>query len=114
MSTGYIVLGIVLFAVATAILYVWGLRKSMLQGEELSRILLNRCGNKVLKYLRKHSTITEKEMAREIKGVTAGEFWSKKKMVVQQPEKFVHEVVSFLLDQQYIEAVGSKEYRLKK
>ncbi len=114
MSTGHIILGIVLFAIATAILYVWGLRKSMFQGEELTQILLNRCGNKVVKYLRKHETITEKEMAREIKGVTAGEFWSKKRVMVQQSDKFVHEVVSFLLEQQYIEAVGNKVYRLKK
>ena len=114
MSTGHIILGIVLFAVVTAILYVWGLRKSMFQGEDLTRILLNRCGNKVVKYLKKHGTITEKQMAQEIRGVTAGEFWSKKRMMVQHPEKFVQQVIDFLLEQQYIEAAGKKEYRLKK
>lgn len=114
MSTGHIICGILLFAAATAILYVWGLRKSMFQGEELTKILLNRCGNKVVKYLRKHGTITDAEIAQEIKGVKAGEFWSKKRMMVQQPEKFVSEVISFLMEQQYIEAVGKKEYRLKK
>ena len=31
MSFGQIVLGILLFALATAVLYVWGLRKSMTQ-----------------------------------------------------------------------------------
>lgn len=114
MSKGMIVLGIFMFAVVTAVLYVWGLRKSMFQGEDLTRILLNRCGNKVVKYLRKHETITDAEIAREIKGIKAGEFWSKKRMVVQDPEKFVSEVTSFLLDQQYIEVVGKKKYRLKK
>lgn len=114
MSTGYIILGIVLFAIATAILYVWGLRKSMSQGDDLTRILLNRCGNKVVKYLRKHDTITEKQMIQEIRGITAGEFWSKKRLMVQHPEKFVHQVIDFLLEQQYIEAVGKQEYRLKK
>lgn len=114
MSKGTIIVGILLFATVTAILYVWGLRKSMLQGEDLTRILLNRCGNKVVKYLKKHETMTEAEMARAIKGVTASEFWSKKRLMVQNPEKFVHEVIFFLLDQQYIEAVSKKEYRLKK
>ena len=114
MSKGYIVLGILLFAAVTAILYIWGLKKSMAQGDELTHILLNRCGNKVVKYLKKHGTITEKQMAQEIRGVTAGEFWSRKRVMVQNPEKFVQEVISFLTDQQYIEAVGKKEYRLKK
>lgn len=114
MSKGHIALGILLFAVVTAVLYVWGLRKSMFQGEDLTRILLNRCGNKVVKYLRKHDTITEEQMAQAINGVSAGEFWSRKKMMVQQPEKFVSKVIDFLLDQQYIEAIGKKEYRLKK
>ena len=114
MSKGYIILGILMFAAVTAILYVWGLRKSMFQGEDLTRILLNRCGNKVIKYLRKHGTITKKQMAKEISGVTAGEFWSRKRMMVQNPEKFVNEVSSFLLEQQYIEAVSEKEFRLKK
>ena len=114
MSKAYIFVGILLFAAATAILYVWGLRKSMFQGQDLTRILLNRCGNKVIKYLRKHGTITKKQMAAEIKGITAGEFWSRKRMMVQKPEKFVNEVIAFLLEQQYIEAVSNKEYRLKK
>ena len=40
MSTGQIILGIALFAAATAILYVWGLKKSMSQQEDLERSLI--------------------------------------------------------------------------
>ena len=101
-----IVVGIILFALVTAILYVWGLRKSMGQREDLDHILLNRCGNKVVKYLKKNGTITEKEAAAQIDGVTAGEFWSRKRLVVQQPQKFVKQVLAFLVEQQYIESVG--------
>ena len=68
----------------------------------------------MVKYLRKHGTITRKLMAKEICGVTDGEFWSRKRIMVQNPEKFVNEVISFLLEQQYIEAAGEKEFRLKK
>ena len=109
-----IIVGILLFALVTAVLYVWGLRKSAGQSEDLSRILLNRCGNKIIKYLKKHKTITEAEVARQIDGVTASEFWSRKRLMVQQPKKFSQQVISFLLDQQYIESAGQKGYRLKK
>lgn len=47
MSFGQIVLGILLFALATAVLYVWGLRKSMTQEADLERILLNKCAGTV-------------------------------------------------------------------
>lgn len=114
MSKGQIVIGILLFALVTAVLYVWGLRKSMGQGADLTRILLNRCGNKVVKHLKKHDTITEAEMAQLIGGVTAGEFWSRNKLTVQEPKKFVGQVITFLQEQQYIEPAGGKSYRLKK
>ncbi len=114
MSKGMIVLGILMFAAVTAVLYVWGLQKSMGQSADLSRILLNRCGNKVVSYLRRHETITTAEIAREIQGIKAGEFWSKKRLVVQDPKKFANQVADFLLDQQYIEQVSKGKYRLKK
>lgn len=56
MSFGQIVLGILLFALATAVLYVWGLKKSMTQEADLERILLNKCAGTVVKYLRKHGS----------------------------------------------------------
>ena len=114
MSKGQILLGILLFALATALLYVWGLRKSLGQSADLARILLNRCGNKVVGYLKKHDTVSETEIARLIDGVTAGEFWSRKRLTVQDPKQFAGQVIHFLLDQQYIEPAGSNIYRLKK
>ena len=52
MSTGQIILGIALFAAATAILYVWGLKKSMSQQEDLERSLMSACGSRVVKHLK--------------------------------------------------------------
>ncbi|MBS7223987.1 MAG: hypothetical protein KH050_01415 [Clostridiaceae bacterium] len=114
MSKGHIILGIALFAVVTAILYIWGLRKSMYQQQDLTRVLYNRCGNKVIQYLKKHETVSEEEISHLIDGVTASEFWSRKRLTVQEPRKFAGQVITFLLDQQYIEPAGRKTYRLKK
>ena len=113
MSTGQIILGIALFAVAAAILYAWGLKKSLDQQEDLERSLMSACGSRVVKYLKKHGTVTKAEVAELIGGTTVGPFWSRRKLTVQEPEKFTGQVVSFLLDQQYIEPAGGKTYRLK-
>ena len=114
MSTGQIILGIALFAAATAILYVWGLKKSMSQQEDLERSLMSACGSRVVKHLKKHGTITKAEAAQLIDGMTAGPFWSRRRVKVQDGKKAAGQVIEFLLDQQYIELAGDGGYRLKK
>ena len=114
MSTPHIIIGILLFAAATAILYAWGLSKSAHQQQDMARNLLHACGSRVVKYLKKHDTITEKQIAKEIDGVKIGQFWSKKKLQVQDGRKLSKQVIEFLLDQQYIESAGKDAYRLKK
>ena len=62
----------------------------------------------------KHDTITEKQIAKEIEGVRIGQFWSKRKLQVQDGKKVSGEVIKFLLEQQYMESAGKGVYRLKK
>ena len=103
MSFGQIVLGILLFALATAVLYVWGLRKSMTQEE-----------GTVVKYLRKHGSITQKELPALIQGVKAGMFWSKNRIRVQDPAAFAPKLIRYMLEQQLLEDAGGLRYRLRK
>lgn len=114
MSIGQIILGIVLFAIAAAILYIWGLKKSMNQQEDLNRRLMSACGSRVLKHLKKSGTVTKTEVARLIDGMTVGQAWSRQKIKVQDGKKVSGQVIDFLLDQQYIEPVEGESYRLKK
>lgn len=113
MSAWQIIAGMLFFALMGAILYVWGLKKSIDQQQDLSHNLLNACGSKVVRYLKKHDTITLKEMADVIADTTAGQFWSRKKLKVQDPRKFAKTVAEYLEDQQYIEPVSKDTYRLK-
>ena len=108
------ILGILMFAVVTAILYAWGLGKSMDQEKTLRRNLMNACGSKVLKQLKKQETMTEKEIANVIDGTKVGQFWSRHKIQVQDGRKVSGEVIRFLMEQQYIESAGKGVYRLKK
>lgn len=114
MTTGQVILGVLMFAVVTAVLYAWGLSKSLGQQEDLTRNLLSACGSRVVKYLKKHDTITAAEAAELIEGVAVGQFWSRKKLKVQDGKKVAGQVIDFLLGQQYIESAGKGAYRLKK
>ena len=59
------ILGILGFALVTAILYVWGLRRSMTQSADLERILLSKSAGKVVHYLKGHDQIDLAQMALE-------------------------------------------------
>ena len=114
MSTGQIILGILLFAVAAAILYAWGLKKSLDQREDLQRSLMSACGSRVVKHLKKHGTVTKAEIAALVDSMTVGPFWSRHKVRVQDGKQVAGQVIDFLLDQQYMEPIGGGSYRLKK
>ena len=114
MSTGQIILGILLFAVAGAILYAWGLKKSMDQQEDLQRSLMSACGNRVVRHLKKRGTVTKAEVAALVDGLTVGPFWSRHKVRVQDGNQVAGQVIAFRLDQQYIETIDGGSYRLKK
>ena len=113
MTTGQIIAGVLLFAAVTAVLYVWGLKKSLGQQEDLTRALLSACGSRALKYLKKHDTITVREVEQQIAGVTVRQFWSRKRLTVQDPAKVSGQVIDFLLDQQYIQPAGGGRYKRK-
>lgn len=113
MTLWQILIGVALFAIATAIVYAWGLGKAIDQKSALQRNLMSACGSKVVKHLKKHGHITEKEVAGLIEGMTVGQFWSRNKLKVQNGEKVAPQVIEFLLEQQYIESDGQDTYRLK-
>ena len=113
MSPWQIAVGILLFALASAVLYAWGLAKAADQEDTLHRNLMHACGSRVLKALKKQETLSEADIARLIEGVTVGQFWSKNKMKVQNGASVAPQVIAFLLDQQYIESAGGTFYRRK-
>lgn len=113
MTTFQIIIGVLCVAVITAVLYVWGLRKSENQREDLNRRLLSACGSRVVKVLKKQSTITEAEVAQLIEGITVGPAWSRNRVKVEKGQQFAPQVIGFLLDQLYIEKAGTNSYKLK-
>ena len=106
--------GVVMFAAVTAVLYVWGLKKSLGQKEDMSRALLHACGSKVLRHLKKHDTVSPREIAGLIEGTTIRPMWSRHRISVKNGGEYAPVVIEFLLDQQYIQPDGDKNFRLRK
>ncbi|MCI2047767.1 MAG: hypothetical protein LKJ90_08640 [Faecalibacterium sp.] len=112
MTKAQIALGIVLFAGVTILLYLWGMRKTLTQGRDISRMLTGKCANKVLKYLKTHDTVSTGEIEKLIGGVTAGEAWSRRRAKVQDTKTFTTALVRWMLEQHYLESAPAGRYRV--
>lgn len=113
MSTGQIILGVALFAVVTAVLYAWGLRKSMTQQADLERILLSKSAGKVVHYLKSHDEISLSQIAGLCGSVKAGQFWSRRRAAVQDPRAFAPRLARYMVEQQLLEELPGRRYRRK-
>lgn len=109
------VVGILLFAIVTAILYVWGLKKSLTQQDDLLRILSIKGEKKVLRYLKKNGQITSVQVEKEVNKISASEFYSKRKAVVTDPKTFSKALITEMMNQGTIKEEmerGKKIYTL--
>lgn len=115
MSLQIAILGIFLFAVVTAVLVVWGMRKSYYQRETLTKMLLSKSSDRVMKYLKTHDTITEPQIRKLVEGITASEFHSRQRAVVQKDRAFSTQLIQAMLHDGLIEPAqkGRQVYRKK-
>ena len=97
-------LGVFLFAVVTAVLVVWGMRKAYFQRETLTKMLLSKSADRVMRHLKTHDTITESEMRKLVSGVQATEFHSRSRATVQADGVFTAQLIDAMLHDGLIEA----------
>ncbi|MCI5698188.1 MAG: hypothetical protein PUG43_05605 [Clostridiales bacterium] len=96
------VMGVILFAIAAAILYMIGMKKKMNQDERLVEMLLNNGAYRVVKYLRSHGEITLKGIGYVIKDISAKEFGSSKKAIIQDGRAFQDRLLEYMIKNGYI------------
>lgn len=108
-----IILGILAFAFITAILYVWGLQKSMTQQADLERILLNKSAQKVVRYLKRHESISLDEMAQLCQNTKAGQFWSRQRAQVKNPRSFAPRLAQYMKQQLLVNELPNGRFSLK-
>lgn len=109
-------LGVLMFAVVTAILFVWGLRKSYFRQETLSNMLFSKSAHKVMHYLKSHDTISEVQMRKLVDGTEASEAFSRNKAIVKGDKEFTVHLIELMKKDGMIEAAdqdGTVVYRKK-
>lgn len=106
-------LGIFLFAVVTAVLMVWGMRKAYFQRETLTKMLLSKSAERVMRHLKTHDTITEPQMRKLVEGVQATE--GRTRATVQADRAFTAQLIDAMLHDGLIEPhqKGRQVYRKK-
>ena len=107
---------ILLFALATMIIYAWGLWRSVRQNQDLSNLLAAKGVSKVKKALRKKSGLTLKELEPFVKDLTAKQPFSRQQIAVTDPKEFLNSILPYMVRQKMI--TENKEgnrtvYRLK-
>lgn len=94
---------VLLFAVATAILYAWGLWRSQNQSKDLSSMLCAKGVTHIRKQLKKHGPMTCKELEAVIKDLTASQPFSSKRIGVTDPKQFLDSLLPYMCTQKLIE-----------
>lgn len=93
---------VLLFALATMIIYAWGLWRSVRQNQDLSNLLASKGVAKVRKSLRKNKALTLKELEPFVKNLTAKQPFSRQQLAVTDPEEFLESILSYMIRQKMI------------
>ena len=79
---------VLLFALAAALLYIWGLRRSRDQQKTMEAMLAGKCEKRIRKHLRQNGSVTAEDAARLADGASVRWFYSRKRLTVTQPDVF--------------------------
>ena len=107
---------VLLFAAATALIYGWGLWRSMRQKQDLSNLLSSKGVAKIRRTLRKNGPLSRSELEPAVKDLTAKQPFSRQQIAVTDPKEFLESILSYMIRQKMI--IENKEenrtvYRLK-
>ena len=108
---------ILLFALATIIVYAWGMWRSMRQQQDLSNMLSAKGISKVKKALKKNGAMTAKELEPFIKDLTAKQPFSREQIAVTDPKKFLGSILPYMVKQKMITETtenGKAVYQLRR
>ena len=108
---------VLLFALATAIIYAWGLWRTMRQQQDLSNMLSAKGVSKIKKALRKNGAMTRRDLETVVKDLSAKQPFNREQIAVTDPGKFLDSILPYMVKQRIIaeeKQDGKTVYRLKK
>ena len=96
---------VLMFAVATMIIYGWGLWRTMHQKQDLSNMLCSKGISKVKKALKKNKSLTKKELEPFVKDLTAKQPFNSERIGVTDPNAFLDSILPYMLKQKMIKEI---------
>ena len=105
-----------LFAIATMIIYGWGLYKSQNAAMDDSKLLYSKGVSKILSELKKKDKLTRAELIKLVTGLQTKRPFSYNFIVVTEPESFADTVIQYMITQKMIEKITEQgvNYYVKK
>ena len=94
---------ILMFALATVIIFSWGIIKEQNKSRDLMNQLYKKAENNVVKAFKRKDVLSRKDIENEVKNVKASLFYSRDKMVVQNPRSFTKSLINTMINNNVIE-----------
>lgn len=93
---------VLLFMLATMIIYAWGLYKAQRASADDTKLLYSKAVSKITSTLKKQHKMTRAEIVKSVTGLYASRPFSKNKIAVTDPETFADNLISFMITQKII------------
>ena len=93
---------VLLFALVTAVIYAWGLWRSIRQQQDLSNLLSAKGVAKIKRALRKNRAMSRQDLEPVIKDLAAKQPFSREKIAVTDPKKFLDSILPYMVKQKLI------------
>ena len=94
---------ILMFALATVIIFSWGIIKEQNKSRDLMNQLYKKAENNVVKAFKRKDVLSRKDIENEVKNVKASLFYSRDRMVVQNPRSFTKSLINTMINNNVIE-----------
>lgn len=114
MKISTIIIGIILFAIATMIIYGWGLVKQRNQTGDLTKMLFGKGESQIKKYLKKNEYITKTDVERICGGLEVRMPFSTNRAVVKDKKNFAAQLLAYMERTGQLKKDGAKYIQVKK
>ena len=94
---------ILMFAAATVIVFSWGIIKEQNKSRDLMNQLYKKAENNVVKAFKRKDVLSRKDIENEVKNVKASLFYSRDKMIIQNPTSFTKSLINTMFNNNVIE-----------
>ena len=89
---------ILLFAIATVIIYIWGMKKEQSKEKELLDNLYRKSEKIIIKSFKQNKTLSRKDIENELTNVRSSLFYSKHKLVIKDSSHLSKIIIGNLLN----------------